>query len=71
MKIPAQLAGRTRLTIAEAGELFGVAEQTFDLETRFVIPVDRLGGQRNICAEEQCMASSGQVTHHHQVKIVL
>ena len=43
MKMKAQLACRARLTIAEARELFGIAEQKCDLEARFVIPGDRLG----------------------------
>src|SRR6266508_4424794 len=42
IKMNAQLACRTRLTIAQACELFGVAEEKFDLETRFVITVLKL-----------------------------
>ena len=71
IKMKAQLAGRTRLTIAEACELFGIAEQKFDLETRFVIPVDRLGGQRDIRAEEQGIPAGGQVAHNYHVEMTL
>jgi hypothetical protein len=43
LTMKAQLLSRPRLTIAEPCELFRVAEQHFDLETCFVIPVDRVG----------------------------
>jgi hypothetical protein len=43
MNMPSSLAGRARLTSAQARELVGIAEQTGDLATRFVITVDRLG----------------------------
>jgi len=43
MKMQTPLACRARLTVAQARELFGVAAQQFDLETRFVIAVERLG----------------------------
>jgi hypothetical protein len=71
MKMNAQLVRRARLAIVQARELLGVAEQTFDLEARFVIPVDRLGGQRDIRAEEQGLPAGGQVEHHHHVEITL
>jgi hypothetical protein len=71
INMKAQLVSGARLAIAQARELFGIAEQKFDLEARFVIPVDRLGGQRDIRAEEQGLPASGQVAHHHQVEIAL
>ena len=43
MKMQSSLAGRARLTIAQARELFGIAEQNFDREPRLVITGDRLG----------------------------
>ena len=43
IKMKAPLACRARLTVAQTRELFGVAEKKCDLETRFVITVDRLG----------------------------
>ena len=71
INMQAPLAGRTRLTIAEACELFGIADTDMRLETRFVIPVERLGGQRDSRAEAPCIPASGQVTHHHHVEVAL
>ncbi len=71
MQMTAPRVSRARLAIVQARKLCGVAEQTFDLEARFVIPVDRLGGQRDIRAEEQGIPAGGQVAHHHQVAMTL
>jgi hypothetical protein len=60
------LACRARLTIAQACELFSVTEKKCELEARFDIPVDRLGRQGAIRAEEQCISSSGPVAHDYQ-----
>src|SRR5919108_2830143 len=52
-----QLACRAGLTIAQARELFGVAAQKFDLETRFV--VDTHGLTPVALAKEVCIYLEG------------
>jgi hypothetical protein len=49
----AQLACRARLTIAQACELFRVAEQKCALEARLVIPVERLSPRSRGCGTRQ------------------
>lgn len=71
IEMKAQLACRAGLTIAQACELFGVAEQKFDLKARFVITIAGLSRQRHVRAKEQGIAPSRPVAHQHQAQITL
>jgi hypothetical protein len=57
------------LAIAQAGELFGVAKEKLDLETRFVIAVEPLGLQVTIGAEEHRIALALGVDDNDDLEI--
>jgi len=46
--------GSAGLAMSESRKLFTVSEEKFDLETGFVVPVERRGVQRLISAEQEC-----------------
>ena len=54
MKVESRLVAR--LTIIQAGELFGVAEEKLDLETLCVVFVNGVGAQLAVSREENDVA---------------
>jgi hypothetical protein len=59
------------LAIAQAGELFSVAKEKLDLETRFVIAVEPVGLQVNIGAEKHGIVLALGMNHDHHLEIAL
>src|SRR5688500_20269370 len=59
------------LAIAQAGELFSVAKEKLDLETRYVIAVEPVGLQANLGAEKPAIVLAVGMNHDHHLEIAL
>ena len=59
------------LAIAQSGELFGVAKEKFDLETRFVIAVELQRVEVDIRAEKDNIPVALGVDHDHHLEVAL